>query len=79
MKHVSIDRHYIKETLEQNNIRIPYIQSAEQRADVLTKGLPKEHFMKLRSKLGLMDIHSSAWGEVSEDRDLDVIRHKLPL
>ena len=60
MKHVSIDRHYIKETLEQNNIRIPYIQSAEQRADVLTKGLPKEHFMKLRSKLGLMDIHSSA-------------------
>ena len=60
MKHVSIDRHYIKETLEQNNIRIPYIQSAEQRADVLTKGLTKEHFMKLRSKLGLMDIHSSA-------------------
>ena len=60
MKHVSIDRHYIKETLEQNNIQIPYIQSAEQRADVLTKGLPKEHFMKLRSKLGLMDIHSSA-------------------
>ena len=40
MKHVSIDRHYIKETLEQNNICIPYIQSAEQRADVLTKGLP---------------------------------------
>ena len=60
MKHVSIDRHYIKETLEQNNIHIPYIQSAEQRADVLTKGLPKEHFMKLRRKLGLMDIHSSA-------------------
>ena len=25
MKHVSIDRHYIKEILEQNNIRIPYI------------------------------------------------------
>ena len=60
MKHESIDRHYIKETLEQNDIRIPYIQSSEQRADVLTKGLPKEQFMKLTIKLGLIDIHSSA-------------------
>ena len=60
MKHVSIDIHYIKETLEQNNICIPYIQSVEQRADVLTKGLPKEHYMKLGSKLGLIDIHSLA-------------------
>ena len=59
MKHVSSDRHYIKEILEQNNICIPYIQSGEQRANVLTKGLPKEHFMKLRSKLGLIGIHSS--------------------
>ena len=39
MKHVSIDRHYIKETLEENNISIPYISSSEQRANVLTKGL----------------------------------------
>ena len=60
MKYVSIDRHYIKEILEHNNIRIRYIQSAEQRANILTKGLPKEHFMKLRGKLGLMDIHSLA-------------------
>ena len=60
MKHVSIDRHYIKETLEENNIIIPYISSSMQRADVLTKGLPKEQFMKLASKLRLIDIHSSA-------------------
>ena len=60
MKHVSIDRHYVKETLEENNISIPYISSSEQQADVLTKGLPKEQFMKLASKLRLIDIHSSA-------------------
>ena len=28
MKHVSIDRHYVKETIEENNISIPYISSS---------------------------------------------------
>ena len=42
MKHVDIDRHYIKETLEQNDINTCYIGSSEQRAYVLTKGLVKE-------------------------------------
>ena len=59
MKHVDIDRHYIKETLEQNDINTRYIRSSEQRADVLTKGLIKEQFMKLTNKLGLINIHSS--------------------
>ena len=59
MKHVSIDRHYVKETIDKNNISIPYISSSEQRADILTKGLPKEQFMKLASKLRLIDIHSA--------------------
>ena len=58
MNHVDIDKHYIKETLEQNGISISYIGSFEQRANVLTKGLIKEQFMKLTSKLGLINIHS---------------------
>ena len=60
MKHGSIDRHYIKETLEHNDISIHYVGSSEQRADVLTKGLTKEQFRKLTNKLGLINIHSSA-------------------
>ena len=60
MKHVDIDRHYIKETVEQNDINTCYIETSEQRADVLTKGLIKEQFMKLTNKLGLINIHSSA-------------------
>ena len=60
MKHVDIDRHYIKETLEQNDINTCYIGSSEQRGDVLTKGLIKEQFMKLTYKLRLINIHSSA-------------------
>ena len=57
-KHVSIDRHYIMETLDQHDIDTPYIARSEHRADVLMKGLPKEQFMKLTGKLGLIDIHS---------------------
>ena len=60
MKHVSIDRHYITKTLDQNDIDTPYIATSEQQADVPTKGLPKEQFMKLIGKLGLIDIYSSA-------------------
>ena len=62
MKHVSIDQHYVKETIEENNISIPYISSSEQRANILTKGLPKEQFMKLAIKLRLIDIHSASGG-----------------
>ena len=29
MKHVSIDRHYVKETIEENNISIPYISNEQ--------------------------------------------------
>ena len=60
MKHVNIDRHWIRETLEDYKISTPYIGSSEQLADVLTKGLPKDQFTKLISWMGLMDIHSSA-------------------
>ena len=60
MTHVSIDRHYITHTLDQNDIDIPYVETIEQRADVLTKGLPKEQFMKLIGKLEMIDIHSAA-------------------
>ena len=60
MKHVNIYRRCIKEILEHKDISISYIGSSEQRADVLTKGLSKEQFMKLIGKLGLIEIHSAA-------------------
>ena len=68
MKHVNIDRHLIQETLERKKICTPYIQSAEQCADVLTKGLPKEQFLNIIGNLGLFDIHSSPRGGVLSDK-----------
>jgi ATP sulfurylase len=43
-KHVEIDRHFIKEKLDRGVICLPYVTSASQVADVLTKGLPEKLF-----------------------------------
>ncbi|KAA0059990.1 putative mitochondrial protein [Cucumis melo var. makuwa] len=56
-KHVEIDRHFIKERLDNGSICIPYIPSSQQVADVLTKGLLRPHFDLCVSKLRLIDIY----------------------
>ncbi|RVX03793.1 Cycloartenol synthase [Vitis vinifera] len=43
-KHVEVDKHFIKEKLENGLIIIPYMPMVEQVADILTKGLPKKQF-----------------------------------
>ncbi|KAA0036485.1 Cysteine-rich RLK (receptor-like protein kinase) 8 [Cucumis melo var. makuwa] len=56
-KHVEIDRHFIKERLDNRSICIPYIPSSQQVANVLTMGLLRPHFDLCVSKLGLIDIY----------------------
>jgi len=55
---VAVDRHFIKEKLESKEVCIPFVSSANQIADVLTKGLPIKRFEEHISKLGMIDIHS---------------------
>ena len=57
-KHVEIDRHFIKEKLDNGTIALTYIPTDSQVADVLTKGLPKSKFEHHLSKLGMIDIYS---------------------
>uniref|UniRef100_A0A8R7PAF0 Reverse transcriptase Ty1/copia-type domain-containing protein n=1 Tax=Triticum urartu TaxID=4572 RepID=A0A8R7PAF0_TRIUA len=54
-KHVEIDRHFIKEKLDQGIICMTYASSSNQLADILTKGLPDRMFSILCSKMGLYD------------------------
>ncbi|KAL8167877.1 hypothetical protein V2J09_009376 [Rumex salicifolius] len=49
IKHVEIDRHFIKEKIEEDQV-----------ADVLTKGLHPSRFHLLNSKLGMEDIYHPA-------------------
>ncbi|RVW64339.1 Retrovirus-related Pol polyprotein from transposon RE1 [Vitis vinifera] len=59
-KHVEIDRHFIKEKIEQKNIEVDYIPTRQQIADIMTKAVPRTQFDILLSKLGMINIHCPA-------------------
>ena len=49
-KHVEVEKHFIREKIERGQICITYVPTAEQSADILTKGLPKKSFDGITSK-----------------------------
>ena len=55
-KHVEIDRHFIKEKIDEGILQVSFVKSVDQVADVLTKGVNVVPFMKLCDKMGLIDI-----------------------
>ena len=55
-KHIEIDRHFIREKLEDGTLQISFVKSNDQLADALTKGLNVVLFDKLCDKMGLRDI-----------------------
>lgn len=59
-KHVEVDKHFIKEKIEEGMICMSYIPTAEQIADVLPKGLYKGQFNYLISKLSMEDMFQPA-------------------
>ncbi|PON40426.1 Ribonuclease H-like domain containing protein, partial [Parasponia andersonii] len=62
-KHVEIDRHFIKEKIENGSVCMVYIPTKQQIADLLTKSLSKYGFMELSNKLGLINIYAQLEGE----------------
>ncbi|KAL5567178.1 hypothetical protein UlMin_030342 [Ulmus minor] len=59
-KHVEIDRHFIKEKVEEGSINLIYTPTGLQTADILTKALPRSNFEDLSSKLGMINIYNPA-------------------
>ena len=53
-KHIPIKFHYIREQETNKNIKLEYIPTKEQVADIFTKPLNKEAFEYLRQKLGVI-------------------------
>jgi hypothetical protein len=54
-KHVEVDRFFIKEKLDGKILELPKIRSEEQLADILTKAVPSQVFLKCLDKLGMND------------------------
>ena len=55
-KHIAIKYHYVRELVEDKQVKMKYIHSREQIANILTKPLPKDAFEYLRGKLGIKPI-----------------------
>ena len=59
-KHVEVDRHFIKEKIDEGIISITYVPTSDQVADILTKGLHKPAFEKFVNKLGMFNLYIPA-------------------
>ena len=51
-KHVEVERHFIKENLDQKIIQFPFVRSKDQLADILKKAIVGRVFHGTISKLG---------------------------
>ncbi|WJZ81635.1 hypothetical protein VitviT2T_001468 [Vitis vinifera] len=59
-KHVEIDRHFIKEKIEEGVFKVSYTPTNCQTADILTKALARGNFENLTEKLGMINIYNAA-------------------
>ena len=55
-KHVDIRYHYIREKLISGDIDVYYVCSKNQLADILTKAIPRDQFLFLRTEIGVTSI-----------------------
>ena len=62
-KHIDIKYHYIKNMVQRGVVKLQYVVTEEQKADVLTKPLAKVKFEYFREKLGVLQIKVSSKGK----------------
>jgi hypothetical protein len=68
-KHIDIKYHFIRDHYEKGHFIVGYVNSKDQKADVLTKGLAKDGFEFQRKLLGVEDntLESSKVGVLKKD------------
>jgi len=54
-KHIPIKYHFLQEQVLEQKVKLEYVPSKEQVANILTKPLPRETFEYIRQKLGVVD------------------------
>ena len=53
-KHIEVDYHFVRERVAQKLLRIKFISSKDQLADIFTKPLPQPQFVGCRHNLNLL-------------------------
>ena len=61
-KHIEIDIHFVRDMVLSQSLRICYVPTVSQIADILTKGLSASRFKHLRSKLHILPVVSLEGG-----------------
>jgi hypothetical protein len=59
-KHIDMRYHYIRDLVQRKTVKLQYIATSEQVADILTKPLTSRQFVQLRGKLGVAENDSLA-------------------
>lgn len=69
-KHVEIDRHFIKEKLDDSVICNPFMQMGEQLANILTKGVSSRVFIPFKKgwarEISTSQLEGEYWNILSE-------------
>ena len=55
-KHIAIKYHYVRQLVEDKEVKMKYINTKEQTVDIFRKPLPKDAFEYLRGKLGVIPL-----------------------
>ena len=53
-KHIDMRYHFLRDCVQRGTIRLEYIQTDEQVANIFTTALCKQSFVKFKDKLGLL-------------------------
>jgi hypothetical protein len=57
---VEIDRHFIKDKLDEGIVCMPFVGTKEQITDVFTKGLSITDFSNVIDKISIINIYASS-------------------
>ena len=63
-KHIAMRHHFLREKVEDNTVKLDFVPSADNLADMLTKALPQPAFEQLKRQMGISKYQSPARGEV---------------
>ena len=55
-KHIAIKYHYVRELVQDKEVKMEYVNTKEKIVDIFTKALPKDAHEYLRSKLGVIPL-----------------------
>ncbi|GKA43848.1 ribonuclease H-like domain, reverse transcriptase, RNA-dependent DNA polymerase [Tanacetum coccineum] len=58
-KHIDTKYHFIRECIEREDIQVEFVNGEYQKADILTKALPRIKFLTMRQFIGLKNLRSN--------------------